>query len=112
MKPIDRYLQKLAELINQGRYEQMETEALEIKPIPADGGSWRERHKSVNAFLNTRGGIMVFGVKEEGQGQSRKYVFTGYREEAENKIKEITKQFTDRKGNPTNVSDCFPPIVS
>jgi len=63
MKPIDHILIQLADLIQQGRFAELETEWLEIKPVPADGGEWKERHKSVNAFLNTRGGIMILGVK-------------------------------------------------
>ena len=110
MKVVDRILTKLAELIQNGRFEELETEGLEIKPVPADGGEWKERHKSVNAFLNTRGGIVILGVKEEGAGPARCYVFTGWREHAEPNLEEIRKLFTDRKGAPQDLSDCFPPM--
>lgn len=105
---VDRMLTRLAELISQGHFEDLESDTLEIKPVPADGGQWRERHKSVNAFLNTRGGILILGVKEEGQGARRRYVFTGYQEHAEPKLKELSGSFTDRAGRPLNLSDCFP----
>lgn len=107
---VDRILANLAELISQGRFEDLESDTLEIKPIPADGGQWRERHKSVNAFLNTRGGILILGVKEEGQGVGRHYVFTGYQEHAEPKLKELPGLFTDRAGRPLELNDCFPPM--
>ena len=97
---VDRMLTRLAELISQGHFEDLESDTLEIKPVPADGGQWRERHKSVNAFLNTRGGILILGVKEEGQGARRRYVFTGYQEHAEPKLKELSGSFTDRAGRP------------
>ena len=74
---IDDVLRDLAELVRQGRFEELESDTLEIKPAPAEGGQWRERYKSVNAFLNTRGGILILGIKEEGQGPLRRYVLTG-----------------------------------
>ena len=52
-KLVDIILSKLTELIAQARYENLESDTLEIKPVPADGGQWKERYKSVNAFLNT-----------------------------------------------------------
>lgn len=105
MKAIDQVLLKLAELVSHGRYEAMETEAMEIKSVPPDTGSWRELHRSVNAFLNTRGGIIILGVKEDGQGTDRRYVFTGYREEVEPKLKDIRKQFVDRDGRPVELPE-------
>jgi ATP-dependent DNA helicase RecG len=76
MNTVDQILNQLADLIQQGRFKELETEGLEIKPVPANGSAWKERHKSVNAFLNTRGGIMILGVKEEGAGAERRYVIT------------------------------------
>ncbi len=110
MKVVDRILVKLTELIQQGRFEELETEGLELKPVPAEGGEWKERHKSINAFLNTRGGIVILGVKEEGAGTSRRYVLTGWRDHAEPNLKEIPRLFTDRKGAGQDLSDCFPPM--
>lgn len=107
---IDKVLNTLAELIAHGRYEALESDTLEIKPVPADGGQWKERYKSVNAFLNTRGGILILGVKEEGSGADRRYVFTGYHEHAESKLKELPKLFTDRPKRALDLSECFPPM--
>jgi predicted HTH transcriptional regulator len=110
MKPVDQILLKLADLIQQGRFMELETEWLEIKPVPVEGGEWKERHKSVNAFLNTRGGIMILGVKEEGNGPSRRYVLTGWKDHAEPNLKELPRLFTDRKGVKQELNDCFPPM--
>ena len=110
MKVVDQILNKLAELIHQGRFVELETEGLEIKPVPAEGGEWKERYKSINAFLNARGGIVIFGVKEDGTGPARRYVFSGWKEHAEPNLKEIAKLFTDRKGVVQDLSDCFPPM--
>ncbi len=110
MKPIDYILLQLTELIQQGRFVELETEWLEIKPVPAEGGEWKERHKSVNAFLNTRGGILILGVKEEGTGSARRYVVTGWKDHAEPNLKEFPRLFTDRKGVKQDLGDCFPPM--
>jgi ATP-dependent DNA helicase RecG len=108
MKLPDAILAKLADLIQQGRFEEMETEAVEIKPVPATGAAWTEAHKSVNAFLNTRGGILILGVREEGTGQNRRYVLDGWKDQAEPNLKEFPRLFTDRKGVKQELGDCFP----
>jgi predicted HTH transcriptional regulator len=110
MKVVENILHKLAEMIRQDRFEELETEGLELKPVPAEGGEWKERHKSINAFLNTRGGIVILGVKEQGMGSARRYIVNGWREHAEPNLKEISRLFTDRKGAVQDLSDCFPPF--
>ncbi|MFM9117808.1 MAG: hypothetical protein ACKOU6_16780, partial [Planctomycetota bacterium] len=87
MKVVDQILNQLADLIKQGRFQELETEGLEIKPVPAEGGEWKERHKSVNAFLNTRGGILILGVQEQGTGAARRYVISEWRDHADPKLK-------------------------
>ena len=99
---------KLAELIQQGRFTELETESVEIKPVPATGADWKEIQKSVNAFLNSRGGILILGVREEGTGPSRRYVLDGWKDHAEPNLKELPRLFTDRKGVKQDLGDCFP----
>lgn len=110
MKIVDSILNKLAELIQQGRFMELETEGLEIKPVPADGGEWKEIYRSVSAFLNTRGGIMILGVKEEGVGAARRFVITEWNDHAEPKLKELPRLFSDRKGVRLDLGDRFPPM--
>lgn len=110
MRIVDQILTRLADLIQQRRFVELETEGLEIKPVPADGGEWKERHKSVNAFLNTRGGILIMGVREEGTGAGRHYVLSEWRDHAEPNLKEFPRLFTDRKGVKLDLTDCFPPM--
>ena len=106
---VDKTLKKLAALIAAGRFENLEDDGLEIKPTPSTTSSWRQSHTSANAFLNTRGGLLLFGFKEEGQGPQRRWVFTGYREDAEAQLKEFPRRFTDQNGTPLDLSQFFPP---
>jgi predicted HTH transcriptional regulator len=108
MKTPDVILAKLADLIQQGRFAELETEAVEIKPVPSTGADWKEVHKSINAFLNTRGGILILGVREEGTGKERRYVLDGWKDHAEPNIKEFPRLFTDRKGVRQELEDRFP----
>jgi len=106
---IEKTLKRLAELIGQESFSELETDTLEIKAVPPDALGWRERHKSACAFLNTRGGILLFGIKEEGTGSARKYVFTGWQPHAEPNLKEFPVKFTARDGTKLDLHDAFPP---
>jgi len=107
---VEQILNNLSDCIREGRFVELESEGLEIKPVPAVGAEWKEIHKSINAFLNTRGGIVILGVKEEGTGAARRYVFTGWQPDKEPNLKEIAKEFTDRRGVKLDLSDVFPPM--
>jgi ATP-dependent DNA helicase RecG len=106
---VEKTLAKLAELIRAGSFEELETDTLELKTVPADSSGWRERHKSVCAFLNTRGGILILGIGEEGQGARRRYVHSGWKPHAEPNLKELPKQFTERNGTLLDLGESFPP---
>jgi predicted HTH transcriptional regulator len=86
----------------------LKTEGIEIKSVPATGADWKEIQKSVNAFLNSRGGILILGVREEGTGPSRRYVLDGWKDHAEPNLKDFPRLFTDRKGVKQDLGDCFP----
>jgi ATP-dependent DNA helicase RecG len=102
-------LTRLAQLIGQGQFEELESDTVEIKACPSTTQDWSERYKSVNAFLNTRGGVLILGVKEVGQGQDRKYVFTGYDPACEPKILDVRRAFTDREGHVQDLTEYLPP---
>lgn len=113
METIDEILDTLRELIAEHRHAPMETDTLEIKPVPATGGSWKERFRTINAFLNTRGGILLLGVEErqiERGRPEKRYVFTGWREDAEAKAKDLARLFTDRSGKVLDLRESFAPL--
>lgn len=104
--PIEKILNKLETQIKGSFFVSLETESIEIKPVPPTSGAWDEICKSVNAFLNTDGGVIVLGIKEEGKDHvTKKYSFTGYREEAENKLKDIKIRFTDERSRALDFND-------
>lgn len=108
MNIVDTILYKLERLIREGRHEALETDGLEIKPTPSSSGSWKEIEKSVNAFLNTRGGIILLGFKEianEPDSKNNRWEFTGWRPEAEEKLKKLQSRFSEYNGTQLNLPE-------
>jgi len=108
---IEKTLSRLSELIASDHFDELETDTVEIKPVPSVGNEWREIYKSICAFLNTRGGIVIFGIKERGEGQDRRYIFTRWQPYAEPNLKELPKQFTKKDGSKVDIKDSFPPPI-
>ncbi len=109
MDDLTSFLAQLQALVEQGRFEELESDTIELKPCPSTGQDWSERFKSVNAFLNTRGGLLILGIKEEGKGSERKYVVTGYDNSAENKLSEMRNIFTDSEKKLLDLTEHLPP---
>jgi ATP-dependent DNA helicase RecG len=107
MKTVDRLILQLEDLIRQNRFEELETETIEIKSVPATGGEWTEVARSVMAFLNKRGGVLLLGVKEENTPE-RHYRVTAWRPEAEAQVVRLAHKFTDRRNQPLDVSEWLP----
>lgn len=89
-----------------GKYESLETDWLEIKPVPSSGGAWDNIRDSVCAFLNTRGGVVILGIKDEQQ-PARHFTFTGYTENNSGNLSQLRSAFKDARGNPMEVGDCL-----
>ena len=92
-------LNKLEVCVRDGAYESLETDWLEIKPVPSTGGAWDNIRDSICAFLNTRGGVVILGVKDEQQPR-RPFIFTGYTENNSGQLSALRSVFKDTKGNP------------
>ena len=109
MDDLSTLLAQLATLVTQARFEELESDTIEFKSCPSNNQDWSECYKSVNAFLNTRGGMLIMGVKEVGQGPDRKYVFSGYDAAAESKLVEMRKAFTDSEKRILDLTEYLPP---
>jgi len=108
MRAIDKILEKLAQHVKGKSYTIVETDRLELKDL-SGGEDWKELYKTICAFLNTQGGIIVIGIKEDTKNQ--KYQFTGFSatHSTEEKIKNIPHLFTDKNGTRMDLSDFINP---
>ncbi len=111
MNFIDKTLRTLEECISTQTYVEVETEVFELKDL-STGSDWTELYKTVCAFLNTNGGIILIGIKDKGneRDKSKKhYLFKGFNYDNEAKLKEIsTKFFTDKNGRLIDLTSYFP----
>lgn len=105
MPLIDKTLEIIEYCIKNNSYKEVETEKIELKDLSL-GNDWTELYKSACAFLNSNGGNIIIGINENTK--TRKYKFTEFNYNDENKLKEIGKQFTDKSGNKRDLSIYFP----
>ena len=104
MEDLIRILDRLESCVSRETYESLETDWLEVKPVPATGNAWDSIRESVCAYLNTRGGVVLLGIKDE-QKPKRRYVFNGYTEDQSGQLSELRKHFKDARSNPVDVSE-------
>ncbi len=86
-------------------YEEVETERFELKDLSQGWGE--DWYKSVCAFLNTNGGIIVIGIQDKNNSKPPYYKFTGYNNSDANEKhlkQELPKKFTDEKGNKIDLT--------
>lgn len=104
MDDLDKILNRLESCVRRGTYESLETDWLEVKPVPATGNAWDSIRESICAFLNTRGGVVLLGLKDE-QKPNRHYTFTGYTEDQSGQLSELRKHFKDARRNQMDVGE-------
>ena len=104
MDSLSQILAKLENCVRQRSYESLETDWLEIKSVPSSGNAWDSIRDSICAFLNTRGGVVILGVKDE-QHPQRHYTFTGYTEDNSGNLSAFRSAFKDARGNPMDVGE-------
>lgn len=84
-------------------FEKLESHVLEIKDLSGAKGvkDWNELYKTVCAFLNTEGGLIICGIRENEKEKT--YQLKGFDSANEDKIRaELTSgnHFTDDARNP------------
>jgi predicted HTH transcriptional regulator len=111
MNFIDKTLRTLEECIFTQTYVEVETERFELKDLSTNT-NWTELYKTVCAFLNTNGGIIVVGIKDKGNEKDKNkkyYQFKGFNYDNEANLKEIGRKFTDKQGRSLDLRPYFPP---
>lgn len=105
MDLIDRNLNIIANCIKSGGYKEVETERFELKNLA--GGWGDDFYRSVCAFLNTNGGVVVIGIEDKNNSKPQRYNFTGFinNEKSESHLKQVLpKKFTNRDGVQLDLS--------
>ena len=96
---IENILCRIQNCIERNTFDDVETEKVELKDL-STGNNWISLKQTICAFLNTDGGIIICGIREKEK--DKKYTFTGFRRDNENKLKGIVqedKEFKDDKDN-------------
>ena len=106
MREIDKILLQIEDHIKAGTHSSVETEKIELKDL-SGGTDWNELHKSVCAFLNSKGGIVIIGIKEDTK--QKHFKFTGLNPNNESKIKELPTLFADDEGIKIDLNEYVRP---
>ncbi len=76
MDIVEKNLKIIEDCIKNNQYEEVETERFELKNLSNGWGN--DFQKTVCAFLNTNGGIIVIGIQDKNNSNPKSYKFTGY----------------------------------
>jgi predicted HTH transcriptional regulator len=105
-KEIKNILDTIEHCLKNNSYEAVETERVELKPsLPNEKGKEAiSVYQSINAFLNTKGGFLLLGIKDVNNTTPNRYEFKGYKEEFESPIKAVENKFTTIEQRDFDVS--------
>jgi predicted HTH transcriptional regulator len=102
MREIDKILLQVEEHINSGTYFNVETDKIDLINLSSES-DLKELYKTTCAFLNTKGGIIVIGLKDDSTNKQIK--FTGFNTNNESKLKNLTSLFTDEDKRQIDLTD-------
>ncbi|TAF77888.1 MAG: hypothetical protein EAZ53_01170 [Bacteroidetes bacterium] len=105
MDIVTKNLEKIESCIKGGFYEEIETERFEIKNLSSGWGL--DFYKTVCAFLNANGGIIIVGVHDQNNQNPKKYKFTGFENSNSNENfykNELPLKFTDKENTTINLA--------
>lgn len=102
---VDRVLALIEECISNSKYISVETEKIELKPTPPTLKEAKSVLQSVCAFLNTDGGILILGIKDNNNVTPKHYELKGYNDDAESIVHSFKTRFTDREGSNLDLTE-------
>ena len=105
MREIDKILNQVEECIRDNTYTPVETEKVELKPTPPNLKGAATLLQSVCAFMNSNGGILIVGIKDNNNVAAKNYEVKGYNDDFEPVLKTLGNHFTDKDFNKLNLSE-------
>lgn len=103
MKIINDILQHIAYSIANDEYVWTDQEKVAIKDNSHIAGGWSDLFISVNAFLNTNGGAIIIGIRDDED--NNKFEFSGFDSRNESKLRLLVTEFTNISGQPQDISE-------
>ncbi len=106
LNTVEKTLIQVQECIENNTFKELETDKVELKDL-SSGDDWKELYKSICAFLNTNGGIVIIGINENKDKTA--YSFKGFSANNEAKLKDIPRQFTTDSGQDLDLTEYIRP---
>ncbi len=101
---IKEILSDIEDCILTNQYRRIESEIIELKNYGHKGTvNWDSVMESVCAFLNTDGGIIIMGIKEDDKSEHKHYEVKGFNFNNESSLKEALKTFRDDADHPKDI---------
>ncbi|MBS4027534.1 MAG: putative DNA binding domain-containing protein [Ignavibacteriales bacterium] len=101
---VDKVLVEIEDCILTNQYRRIESEIIELKNYGHKGTvNWDSVMESVCAFLNTDGGIIILGIKEDDKSENKHYEVKGFNFNNESSLKEALKTFRDDADHPKDI---------